>query len=260
LTITEKPIPVGVVSNSYTLAQHHEVAEKCLAGIESIGVRTEELTCEVGLTELGEWMNLRFYFPDRFSFKPVDGHAIKLRLECTNSVDGSSRLVILLSWLRLICSNGIVVRESKTEIRDIHNERLNLDKIPDVVARAMALVENDIQRLHGWEEVAFSPARLGAWVNKELSERWGKKAACRVFHICTTGHDVEFADPFASGSATEKPVTELGPVLGSPQNARTLYDVGQAMSFVATSRVNTEERLNRQSQIPELIDSLRNTV
>jgi hypothetical protein len=253
LTLFEMPVPVGVVSNTYSLAQHTEVAAKCLQGIETIGVSVNDLECEVGLTELGEWMNLRIYFPDRFTFTPSDGNPIRLRLECTNSVDGSSRLIVMLSWLRVICSNGWVIGESKTEIRDIHNEYLNLDKINDVVSNAMTVVENDVRRLSGWEDALISSKTLENWVNEILAKKWGKKAACRVFHICDSGHDVEIVDPFASGEATEKPIKKIKRVPGAPEKAVNLYDISQAMSWVATSRNNSEERLEWQSCIPEII-------
>jgi hypothetical protein len=255
-TAFEKPIPVGVVSNSYTLAPHVEVAEKCFEGIRSAGIKTDGLECQLGLTELGEWMNLRVYFPDRFSHTPYDGKTIRLRLECVNSVDGSSRLVILLSWLRVVCSNGMVIRETKTELRDIHNERLNLEKIPSVVSDSMQVVENDLRRLKGWERAAVNAEGIESWVNTTLAKAWGKKAACRVYHICTSGHDVELADQFAGGEPTEKPVVQTRRVPGAPASAKNLFDVSQALSWVATQRNNTEERLDWQTAIPELIRAL----
>jgi hypothetical protein len=255
-TLFEKAIPVGVVSPSYTLAQHSDVAEKCLEGIKSVGIRLEELDCELGLTDLGEWMNFRIYFPQKYSHIPHDKNPIRLRLECVNSVDGSSRLVILLSWLRLVCSNGLVVRETKTEISDIHNERLNLEKIPTAVTTAMKAVEKDIRRLSGWERRPIKADIFPIWINKTLSDNWGKKAACRVFNICTSGFDVEYDDPFAPDDPTEKAVKRTQRVPGSPEVAQNLFDVSQAMSWVATTRSNPEERLDWQFAIPVLIDKL----
>ena len=65
-TATEQAIAVGVVSNTYTLVQHEEVAEKCFDGLRRAGVDVSTLRCELGLTPLGEWMNLRVYFPDTY--------------------------------------------------------------------------------------------------------------------------------------------------------------------------------------------------
>jgi hypothetical protein len=255
-SLLEQPVPVGIVSNTYTLAQHTNVAKMCLEGIRHAGIEGEGLTCELGLTELGEWMNLRIYFPDNFNFIPGDRESLGLRVECFNSVDGSSRLVILLGWLRFVCSNGLVIGETKVELRDIHNQRMDLDRIPDIIRAGLEQVEQDRLRLEGWEQQPVDFTNLEAWVDAPLTKAWGKKAACRVFHVCHSGRDVKWTDPFAKGSATEKPITPLQAVPGAPVPAANLYDVSQALSFVASGRNNPDERLAWQSAIPALIDGL----
>ena len=256
LTVTEQPIPVGTVSNSYHLAQHADVVGRCLDGLRLIGIDPALLRCEVGLTPLGEWMNFRAHFPASYNFNPRDGQPLGLRLECYNSVDGSSRLVILISWFRMICSNGMVIRDTKAELRDVHDQHLNLDAIPKIVVAGMTVVTADLRRIRGWEQAAVAPSALTAWANGEVAQQWGKKAACRVFHICQDGNDVEITDPFAKGEATQKPVVPTVDVPGAARPAKTLYDVSQALSWVATRRSNTEERVNWQEAIPKLIGSL----
>ena len=252
----EQLIPVGTVSNTYPLAQHKEVAEKCFEGIQSAGIPTSDLRCEVGLSALGEWMNLRIYFPEQFNYKPRDGKELGLRVECFNSVDGSSRLVILLGWIRFICSNGMVIGETKAELRATHDQHLNLKSIVETVSDGLEKVKADQVRLRRWEQRKIDRDKLKGWVNKKVTDAWGKKAACRVFHICEFGHDVEFADPFARGEAKEKPVIKKQKVPGAPDKAETLYDVSQARSWLATDRNNAEERMEWQSNIPTLVESL----
>lgn len=255
-TKVEQPVPVGTVSNTYTLAQHHEVAERCFDGIRQAGIDCDELRCDLGLTELGEWMNLRIYFPERFSHTPKDKETLALRLECFNSVDASSRLVILLGWLRFVCTNGLVIGETKTELRDIHNSNMNLNKIPGIICDALEHVQKDKERITFWESKALKQEALSPWVNETLTNEWNKKSACRVFHICETGFDVEITDPFAPGSATEKPVKQTRKVPGSPIKATNLYDVSQAMSWVTSDRNDPEEKVEWQSAIPGLIQKL----
>jgi hypothetical protein len=103
----------------------------------------------------------------------------------------------------------------------------------------------------------LSEPKIEVWANGALAKAWGKKAACRTFHICTTGHDVEIIDPFAKGDATEKPVKQLAIVPGAAIPSRTLYDVSQSLSWVATRRNNPDERLEWQSAIPTLLGSLQ---
>ena len=90
---------------------------------------------------------------------------------------------------------------------------------------------------------------IATWADSHLSEEWGTKAAARVFHICDSGKDVEIDSLFAGGAATKKPIRYAANVPGCPERATTKYDVSQAMSFVATQRNNTEERLALRSPL-----------
>jgi len=114
----ERPMPVAVVSRSHSLAPHRQVAALCREGLIEAGIKPEDLRYQVGLSELGEWMNFRIYFADTYCFIDNYGQRLDLRLECFNSVDGSSRLVILFGWLRFVCANGLVIGETKIEIRE----------------------------------------------------------------------------------------------------------------------------------------------
>ena len=89
-----------------------------------------------------------------------------------------------------------------------------------------------------------------------VTKEWGKKAACRVFHICNTGFDVEQIDPFEPGVATGKRVRKLATVPGAVSPASTIYDVSQALTYVATGRTNAEQRLEWQSDVAPLLARL----
>lgn len=257
VSVTEQRIPVGVVSNTYQLAQHADVVEMCLKGIRAHDIEPNILRCEVGLTPLGEWMNFRAYFPESFSYHPEDGHKLTLRLECFNSVDGSSRLVILLSWFRLVCSNGLIISKTIAELSDIHDAKLNLNVIPKIISEGLETVKADLERLAQWERSPVKTGQFEGWVDGHLAERWGKKAACRILHICRSGADVELLDLFAGGKPSEKPIKLLNAVPGAAKPAKNLYDVCQALSWIATQRNSADERLEWQGHIPGLIENLR---
>jgi hypothetical protein len=257
VSVTEQRIPVGIVSNTYKLVQHADVAAMCIKGLSAHGIDTRELRCDVGLTALGEWMNFRIYFPESFSFGASDKNKLTLRLECFNSVDGSSRLVVQLSWFRLICSNGMTVKETMAVLSDIHNQNLNLEVIPKIIAEGLAKVRADKERLQLWEQSPVESSKFDGWVDGHLADRWGKKAACRTLHICRSGADVELLDLFSGGKPSEKPTKLLTPVPGAPNPAKNLYDVCQALSWIATQRNSADERLEWQGHIPGLIENLR---
>ncbi len=257
LNPTERAMPVGVVSNSYALVQHETVGKLCLDGMGKAGIEVADLKCEVGLSDFGEWMNLRVYFPRMFNFIPGDGYPLKLRIEAFNSVDGTSRLKVLLGWFRLVCSNGLVIGKSVVEIKDIHDENLDLTCIADVIRSGAIKADSEKRRLRVWYEHEVIPGMVIDWADDVVAVRWGKKAATRVIGICATGNDVEPADPFAPGKPSEKSVRIVGAVPGAPRTASNLYDVSQALSWVATRRDNAEQRIEWQQDIPWLIGKLR---
>lgn len=254
-TVVERPMPVGVVSHRYSLIQHRDVAMRCREGLVHAGVEPADLRYEVGVSQLGEWMNFRIYLPDKYSLRDSHEEAVDLRLECLNAVDGSSRLIVLFGWYRLVCANGMVIGESRIEIRERHGQPLEIDSIPKRIAASLDAAQADRHRLEEWERELINIKDLAPWVDGSVTEFWGKKAAARVFHICRTGCDVEI-EAFARGAASEKPVRWRLLVAGSPSQARTKYDVSQALSFVATRRNDADERLGRQADIPTLLQQL----
>lgn len=257
LNSIEREMPVGVVSNRYSLATHREVFNLCLKGMKASGVDTDDLQAECGLSELGEWMNLRFYFPEKYNYTPNDKNTLRLRLECYNSVDGSARLVILLGWYRMICSNGMIIGESKAEFSDMHDQGLDTSIVPAVISKGLEAVKNDQARMRRWEQRKVDNLVLGAWANGPLASKWGKKAASRIYWICSEGRDSKITDPFAEGSATEKPVALLENVPGSPTPASNIYDVSQAMAWVSTNTKNLKRREEMQFETPKLLTRIK---
>jgi len=149
-----------------------------------------------------------------------------------------------------------IERDLIHNIREQHGQGLDLDYISMRIQPALASVVGDRSRMMKWQSQKVIIDAVAGWANDHVSEEWGKRAAARVFHICDSGKDIEIDDPFAPGSATEKRTRYLAPVPGAPERAATKYDVAQAMSFVATQRKNTEERLAWQNIIPRLLERL----
>jgi hypothetical protein len=201
-------------------------------------------------------MNFRVYFPDQYDFVPTDGEKLKLRLECFNSVDGSSRLVIVLGWLRFVCSNGMIIGETMEQLRDLHNRHMDLNRIPSMIVSAMSKIENEIARLERWSKAEFSEKQLKDWVDNNLATSWGKLAATRAYHICLTGRDVELVDKFEGGEPSVKRIRQLEAVPGSSSRTSNLYGVSQVLAWLATQRNNAEQKVERQTQIPSLLKEL----
>jgi Domain of unknown function (DUF932) len=175
---------------------------------------------------------------------------------CQKSAHTDARLVVLFGWYRFICANGLVIGETKIEIKERHGHKLDIDSIPARIWPALQAVEADRSRMKKRQMETVAIDDIAAWSDEAVAKEWGKKAAARVFHICDAGKDIEIDDLFAAGTATEKPIRYLGPVPGCPERAETKFDVSQAMSFVATQRNNTEERVTWQAAIPLLLSRL----
>ncbi|MGR3269812.1 DUF932 domain-containing protein [Thalassococcus profundi] len=257
VTQTEQAIPIGTVSPSYSLASHSEVADLCFEGLKRCGVKPEEVRPELGLSELGEWMNLRLVLPERFAMQEATGQQTALRLECFNSVDGSSRLVIVFGWLRFVCANGLIIGKTMIQIRERHDGSLALEEIPDRIERAFKTADADRRRRLRLHEVQVEEKALISWVDGPVAKTWGKKAAARILYICRTGRDAEFDDPFAPGEASEKPMRQRDPVPGSAVPARNAFEIMQAMSFVATGRNDALERQRMQREVDQLLEVLK---
>lgn len=257
LSQTENPIPIATVSPTYSLASHLDVAEFCIQGLMKCGIERSEIRAELGLTELGEWMNLRLLLPERFSMKEKSGLETALRLECFNSVDGSSRLLIVFGWIRYICSNGLIIGDTMIEMRERHDGSLALEEIPGRIKHAFRASEADKNHRLALQDWMVTSEQLTCWVDGPLSGSWGKKAAARVLHICQTGHDAELADPFAKGEASCKPMKQTQKVAGSPPIASTVFDVMQAMSHVAATRRDATEQLKMLRGLDALMENLK---
>jgi hypothetical protein len=260
LTQLEHRVPVGIVSNTYTLAQHQDVAQYCLDGLRDCGIKTRSFLCELGLSTLGEWMHFRVMLPDEFALQPGDHHPLLLRLECFNSVEGGCSLDLQFSWLRLVCKNGLVIRESVRQMREVHNAHLDVTAIRGLVQEAFLSVVTDRKRVMSWVSIRVSDDAITTWVDGPLSSAWGKLAAFRVFHICCTGRDAEYLDPFEPELPSKKTVRLLDPVPGAPERALSLYDVSQALSWVASHRRNADERSQMLSAIRDRLRQLDRTI
>ena len=253
-------VAVGTVSKKYSLVQHREAVETCLRGLTRCGLRPDELDGEFTLSALGEWMDFSFVLPDQYSFEDTYGQKVEFRCGVSNSVDGSTRLNVRFSWFRQVCENGMVFAEHRRESR-LHRSGLRLDTIEKHVFEEFQRARATRRTFSRWQRARPQEGELLRWADGALRRAWKGLAAARVLRICLDGHDVGYGS-FGAGPPSQRAkrwegdVTRRVPVPGSPARAETLYDVAQAMSWVASRRPNIVERVRWQSQIPELLDQL----
>jgi len=249
-------IPIGIVSPQYTLLQHHGVIDAALNAIKGLGIDPAQITASIEMTTFGERMRLCLILPEKFSLM-IDGYGeMDLRLECFNSVEGSTRFMAIIGWLRLICSNGLIIGETKTDYRRRHNQAMEIGEIGEVLRDGIATTARDKRIYKKWMLHKITDEFLQSWVNSTLAKSWGVKAAVRAWYITKTGNDVSLKDPFERGKPTEKTVVQEAPVPGAILPGNTVFAVAQSLAWLAKERRDVQEQLLWKQQIPKLVQPL----
>ena len=251
-------VPVGVVSKDYALVPHTAVLDAAERALQAVKIDSKDVWADLAITEYGERMALSLYLPEKYQFTPTDGHPMALRLECINSVDGSTRFQVLLGWFRFVCSNGLVIGITRSDIRRRHVGDFQHNDIASVLASGIKEAEVDKENFQKWYGRKVSLPTLAAWMERDLRKLWGFKAAARAFHIARTGSDVDVLGPYKDNTPLSIPVRLAGPVPGAPEQTRNLYDVSQILAWLAKERRDIQEQLDWREQIPDLLEPLMN--
>lgn len=252
-------VPVGVVSKSYKLIQHRELFETTVRALDEADVPLNLVMVSVTLSKFGGRMALRFVLPERFSFDPGDSHPLHLRLECFNSVDGSTRLVFMMSWYRLVCSNGLVARVTGAHEGMIHTERAEIPDIRALIRAGITSLSSE-RKFYGLAmSVRVNQTELRGWIDGELKKEWGSLAAARTYLICDTGFDGVFLDPFDKQPPSQKKMKRTERVPGAPPKADNMYAVSQALAWIARHRLDVQEQTHYMREIPQLMHKLAPT-
>lgn len=249
-------VPIGIVSKEYTLIPHIAVLAAARKAIEAANIAPKDVSAELDITEYGERMALSLYLPEKYNFKPGDGHPMALRLECLNSVDGSTRFQVLMGWYRFVCSNGLIIGVTSSKLRRRHTGDLRIEDIGTVLSMGINKSGVEKRNFGEWRKKEITLNQLIPWVEKDLREEWGLKAATRAFHIARCGSDVDLTGSFKDCSPTTIAVKETKRVPGAPDRCQNLFDVSQILAWLAQDRRDLQEQLEWREQIPGLMESL----
>lgn len=249
-------IPVGVVSKDYALLQHSSVFDEAMKALADARIDPASVAAELRLTELGERMKLSLRLPDNYLFDPGDKCPMTVRLECLNSVDGSTRFRAVMGWFRLVCSNGLTIGITRSESDLRHVGDLHLKHIGDVLRTGINEYKLERDVLIRWLDADVSEDDLRKWADNELKLHWGFKAASRAWHIAQSGCDVDVIGPYKGHSPTTVPVVRTEAVPGSPKESTSLFDVSQILAWLAKERRDIQEQMEWREQIPALMATL----
>jgi hypothetical protein len=130
-------MPLGVVSSSYVLVDHGELVEALVHALNQSGLDPAGYPAEVYVGDNGARFGLRLVFPD-LVYDPGDGHPVAGRVEVLNSVDRSLPLRLVIGFFRFVCSNGLIVGETMTNLLEIHRRgRIDVLRLQEVVAKGL---------------------------------------------------------------------------------------------------------------------------
>jgi hypothetical protein len=255
----EKPIPVGVVSKNYRLVDHQQLLSTIEQALIGNDIDIEQVRVIAKWTVHGERAHFSLLFPkeERFLHQVDDDKdKMRFRIEVFNSVDGSSRLMVIAGWLRFVCSNGLIVGRALTDLRKQHRQQLQIEQLGRLLRETIQSAGNDKNTFVCWNSQRISPHALTSWVDTDVTEEWGVKAAVRVLGITRTGHDVAVAgDSKRPPSAIE--TTPLATVPGISGPVENIFGISQVLSWIAGQRGDTAENLEWRSNVPELVDKLQ---
>jgi hypothetical protein len=246
-------VPGGAVAREQRLVQHADVAAVLRAALAANGIRDFEAEGELRLAEYGARMTLSLTLPDRFSFDPGDGHALALRLLCVNTMGRGGGLRFLLTWHRFASGAGLAVGTTQLKCHYAHRQSPLADELGGVLARGIALAQEEQAALRDWMLTPVPREALAAWVDGPVRRAWGPKAAARAWHICQRGYDAEFARAVDEAAPSQRELRPTEPVPGSPAGAGSAYHVSQALAWLAKERRDLEETLDWMSGIPGLM-------
>jgi hypothetical protein len=190
LKIIEDPVPVATVSKTYSLIQHREVLASVFRALKMIHIDISGVTSTLLLSEYGERMHWACSIPN-FEFDPGDGNPIVLRINCLNSVDTSTALEIVLSWFRLVCSNGMMFGLGDSRLRRRHIQSLDPEDIAAYLKDELGHVATEEGVYKSWRRTVIDPVILVDWVDRTVAEEWGPHAGARVWKIINEGLDGE---------------------------------------------------------------------
>jgi len=251
-------VPVGVVSKAYTLVPHTEVIGVIRKALAGLGLAPDKVLANLEITEYGERMALSVFLPEQYRYDPGDGHPMALRLECHNSVDGSSRFKAFVGWYRFVCSNGLIIGVTRFDVRRRHVGDMALPDVGKALAEGIEASEKEKENFGKWRQRKVNFDQIRTWTDGDLRKGWGFKAAARSWNIARTGFDAAIVGSYNKSTPTTIEVENVSRVPGSPPRVANLYDVSQILAWLARDRRDLEEQLQWREQISDLLKPLMN--
>ena len=245
---------IAEVSTEYVLVQHREVVRLAMDWVDGRYPNSANLPAALTMDMSGRRMNLQVDLP--FGVDPGDGHVVMAALNCTNSVDRSTPLLMDIRWWRKVCTNGMFGWVSNARFRALHRHENILRKAERYLSARSVQLNIEQQGFRRLLEMKVTPDQVRNWVQKVMVPKWGLVDAGRLWSICSEGLDGQpkFMQP---GMAVERFTWgNRSKVPGAAAPATNLYHVGQAASWIASRGWRLEQQASRMAQVWKLLEPL----
>jgi hypothetical protein len=255
----ERAIPVGVVSKNYRLVDHHQVLRTIQQALMDNDLDLEALKVHAQWTVHGERAHFSILFPpeERFTLDLASKEdQMRFRIEVFNSVDGSCRLMSVAGWLRLVCSNGLIIGTALMQLQQQHRQQLQVEELGRLVREVIRSAGIDKETLESWLSTPIETDALVRWVDEDVHTRWGTKAAVRVLGIAKSGCDVETVGNMKNQRPSEIGTRTLGRVPGLDGPVTNIFGISQVLSWIAGQRAELAEDFEWRSQVQDLMEKL----
>jgi hypothetical protein len=172
-------LPLGVVSSSYALLDHGDLVDSLVHSLDQCGLDTTEYPAEMYVGDGGASFGLRLVFSD-LVYDPGDGHPVAGRVELLNSVNRTLPFRLIMGFFRFVCSNGLVVGESVTNLLEIHRKgRVDVPRLREVVAESMRRLQEGSAIFRTMHRTVI-PDGFSARLLAAVTGAWGEREAQAV--------------------------------------------------------------------------------
>jgi hypothetical protein len=137
---------------------------------------------------------------------------------------------------------------------------MNRENPADFLAEQLAHADEQFATFKNWVAHPVSIDKVESWADEHVAKVWGVEVAARVCHIARSGHDGKVQRPPDKIAPHARAVESQIEVPGAAKPARNLFDVAQALSWVAGRRESIEDQTDWVRTIPSLIGHLANGV
>ncbi len=247
---------VAGTSSTYWLVQHRDLIDSVQQELSDHGdAAAADAAAMMVLGHGDRQMDLTVHVPWP-AYRPADGHLVAGRVSVRNSVDRSTALYGGVSFLRLICTNGMV-GWTGPRMRRIHNCPQVLNTVMRHVSQELANSRGQRKQLDALLDKRIDRGAVAGWVDQTVTRKWGKHDAARVYHVAINGEDGD-VDLRLGEPAHACPLNERRAAAGACAPVTNAYHLMQALSYVASRATPYEARLSRLMQVSALVEPLLN--